>query len=160
MQVYKFNNLENGDILLEKIIINLNDFFIENKEDGNILLSKNINIYDIEDIKKYEFKNSKIIECFVNDIKYINKLKYRSVLEYIYKQINCGTNIIKNTLLNIKTIQKLNEGYYYIEDLGISIQGVESNKCINEILHQCIINSIKFKLKIKTIDNNIININL
>jgi hypothetical protein len=153
MQVYKFNNLENGDILLEKIIINLNDYFIDNKKDGNILLSKNINIYNIDDIKKYEFKNSKIIECFLNDIKYKNKLKYRAILEYIYKQINCGSHIIKNTLLNIKTIKKLNEGYYYIEDLGISVQGVESNKCLNEILHQCIFNNIKIKLKIKTIDD-------
>ena len=60
----------------------------------------------------------------------IIKLKYKSVLENIYKIINDGTKIIKNSKLNIKTIKKLDEEFYYLEDLGISIQGVDSNKCL------------------------------
>ncbi len=72
--------------------------------------------------------------------------------------INDGSKIIKNTKINIKTIKKLDEGFTYIDDLGISIQGVESNKCLYEILHQSIENEINIKLQIKTFDNLIINI--
>jgi hypothetical protein len=35
--------------------------------------------------------------------------------------INDGSKIIKNTKINIKTIKKLDEGFYYIDELGISV---------------------------------------
>lgn len=88
------------------------------------------------------------------------KLKYKFILEYIYKLINDGTKIIKNTKLNIKTIKKIDEGFSYIKDLGISIQGVDSNKCLHEIINQCIENHINIILQINLLDNTMININL
>ncbi len=81
-------------------------------------------------------------------------------MDYIYKIINDGAKIIKNTNLNIKTLEKNDSGFYYVEELGISIQGVDSNKCLYEIYNQCIENKIKIKLQIKTFDNNIINISI
>jgi hypothetical protein len=89
----------------------------------------------------------------------ITKLKYKSILENIYKIINDGIKIIKNSKLNIKTINKLDEGFYYLEDLGISIQGVDSNKCLLEIINQCIENEISLIMKIKLNDETNININ-
>jgi len=62
------------------------------------------------------------MSCNINDNTDEIKLKYRSILEYLYK-------IIKNTN------KKLDEGFTYIDDLGVSVQGVESNKCLYEILH-------------------------
>jgi hypothetical protein len=157
MEVYKFINLDNDDILLEKTIIDNTNYIIIKQEDGNILLKKNnfVDITDIKDIKNYDFKKSSILECSINNEEF-NKLKYKSILEEIYKIINDGVIIIKHTKLNIKTIKKENEGYYYLDDIGISVQGVDSNKCLLEIINQCIENEIELKIKIKLINNIII----
>ena len=159
METFKFTKLENGDILLQKIIIDDVNYTIVNKDNGDKLLKKitNINITDIKDIKTYDFKKSIILECLI-DNKNLNKLKYRPILEQIYKYINDGTTIIKNTKLNIKTIKKEDEGYYYLDNLGISIQGVDSNKCLLEIINQCLENRIKLSMKIKMLDGIIIDI--
>jgi hypothetical protein len=160
MEVYKFKNLDNGDILLEKVVLDNTNYTIKNKNNGDKILKKitTVNITDINDIKKYDFRKSNILSCLLNDDE-ITKLKYKSVLENIYKIINDGTKIIKNSKLNIKTIKKLDEGFYYLEDLGISIQGVDSNKCLLEIINQCIENEISLIMKIKLNDETNININ-
>lgn len=160
METYKFTKLDNGDILLQKIIIDNTNYIIIDKENGDKLLKKitHINITDIKDIKNYDFKKSLISECSI-DNKEFNKLKYKSILEQIYKLINDGTKIIKNTKLNIKTIKKEDEGFYYLENIGISVQGVDSNKCLLEIINQCIENEIELSMKIKLIDEITININ-
>jgi len=92
MEVYKFNNLENGDILLEKIILDNMNYTIINQDNGDKILKKiaSINITDINDIIKYDFTDSKILYCLLNDNEVI-KLKYKSILNNIYKIINCGT---------------------------------------------------------------------
>lgn len=161
MNIYKFKELSNGDILLEKVNIDENLYTIINQENDDILLKKisTINITDIKDIKNHDFKKSEILSCFVNN-KEINRLKYKCVLEEVYHIINDGSSIIKKTKLNIKTIRKENEGYYYLELLGISVQGADSNKCISEICNQCIENEIPFKMNIKLYNNILININL
>src|SRR3989344_5798755 len=95
-------------------------------------------------------KKSIISECSI-DNKEFNRLKYKPILEQIYKTINDGTKIIKNTKLNIKTIKKEDEGFYYLDNIGISVQGVDSNKCLLEIINQCIENEIELSMKIKLI---------
>ena len=161
MEIYKFIEQDNGNILLEKVNIDINDYTIINEENGNKLLKKitDVEIKDIRDIRNCDFKKSSIIECIINEIVF-NKLKYKSILEQIYKQINDGAKIIKKTKLNIKTIKKEDEGFYYLDDIGISIQGADSNKCILEILNQCIENEISLSMKIKLINSIKININL
>ena len=152
-------------ILLNKknIIIdntNYRNYTIINKDNGDKLLKKitHINITDIKDIKNYDFKKSSISECLI-DNKELNRLKYRSILEQVYKLINDGTKIIKYTKLNIKTIKKEDDGFYYLENIGISVQGVDSNKCLLEIINQCIENEIELSMKIILIDEITININ-
>ena len=157
MEIYKFINLDNDNILLKKIIIDNTQYIMIKKDNGDILLQKNINITKIENIKLYSFKKSIILECLINN-KEFNKLKYKSILEQIYKLINDGSTIIKNTKLNIKTIKKEDEGFYYLDNIGISIQGVDSNKCLLEIINQCIENEIELSMKIKLIDDITINI--
>lgn len=163
MIAYKYTELDNGDILLEKIVFNDPNYTIINQENGNILLKKathiNINIDEIKKIKDYDFKKSMITECLI-DNKEFSKSKYKSILGQIYKLINDGTKIIRNTKLNIKTIKKEDEGFYYLDDIGISVQGVDSNKCLLEILNQCTENRIKLSMKIKLNDGIIINIDL
>ena len=160
MKTYKFIKLDNGDILLQKIIIDNTTYTIINKENGDKLLKKNthVNISNSSDIKNYDFKKSSILDCSI-DNKKVNKLKYKSILEQIYKLINNGTKIIKNTKLNIKTIEKKDEGFYYLDDIGISVQCVDSNKCLSEIINQCIENEFELSIKIKLIDEiNRINV--
>lgn len=159
MNTYSINQLDNSDILLTKIIIDSNNYIIINKENGDILLKKIIEttIKNIEDIKKYDFKNSIILDCSINNNK-LNRLKYKSIIEHIYYLINDGVKIIINTKLNIKTIKKTDEGFYYLANIGISVQGVDSNKALLEIINQCTKNKISLSIKIKLIDNNIINI--
>ena len=159
METYKYIKLDNGDILLQKIIIDNTNYKIVNKDNGDILLKKitHINITNIIDIKNYDFKKSIIIECLIDNIE-LNKLKYKSILEQIYKLINDGVKIIKNTKINIKTIKKEDEGFYFLDDIGISVQGVDSNKCILEIINQCINNKIKLLIKVILINEITINI--
>jgi hypothetical protein len=161
MIAYKFTELDNGDILLEKITLDNPNYSIIHKENGDILLKKptHIQITDIIKIKDYNFKKSTITECLI-DNKEFDKLKYKSILSQIYRLINDGTKIIRNTKLNIKTIKKEDEGFYYLDDIGISIQGVDSNKCLLEIVNQCLENRIKLSMKIKSNDGTIIDIEI
>jgi len=57
MNIYKFKSLDNGDILLEKFILDNDKFTIINKSNGDILLKKIINISNIDNIKYHDFKN-------------------------------------------------------------------------------------------------------
>ena len=159
MEFYELKNLDNGDMLLEKCIIDNTNYTIINKNNGDKILKKisTINIISVNDIKKYEFGGSNILSCTLNNNK-MTKLKYKSLLEKIYKIIDNGTKIIKNSKLNIKTTKKTDEGFKYYEDLGISIQAVDSNKSLLEIVNQCIENKISIIMKIRLNDKTNIDI--
>jgi hypothetical protein len=155
---YFLINQENGDILLTKELINNYNYSLIYQENGDILLKKNkIILNNIIDLKNYNFYNSLIIECSINNIQ-ILKLKYKSILNYIYHIINCGFTIIKNTKLNIKTIEINDKGFYHLYKLGISIQSTDSNKCLFEIINQCINNKLSLHMKIKLKNNLILDI--
>lgn len=158
--IYKFIELQNGDILLKKITID-NNIYIQQKQGNDYILKKKQNekIIDISDIKKYDFKKSVISKCTLNN-DVTDKNKYKSILEKVYGIINDGVKIIKNTKLNIKTTKKQDEGFYYLEEIGISVQGVDSNKCLYEILNQCEINEIDIKMTIELQNNIILDIDM
>jgi len=62
--------------------------------------------------------------------------------------------------LNIETIKKFDSDFYYLDKLGISVQGVDANKCLYEIINQCKKNNIKLKMDIilKNKDNIVLYI--
>jgi len=157
MEVYKYIEQDNGDIKLEKIIIDLSKYDII-EDDGNKILKK-ITYLNIENIKEFEFTKSTILQCFINNEKF-DRLYYRSILDNIYNIIGDGTTIIKNSIMNIKTVKRTTEGFNYIETLGISVQGVDANKTITEIINQCCKNNIKLIMVIQLKDNNIVNVNM
>jgi hypothetical protein len=138
-------------------IDNLN-YDIYPQASGDLLLKPQIvPIHNLDKLSQYDFCNSNIVSCKINnDIS--NKNRYKSILNDIYKIINSGTKIIINTTLNIKTIVYNDRGFYYLEELGISIQGVDSNRCIYEIINQCKENNINLDIKIKLSDNKLINV--
>lgn len=159
MDIYKITQLKNGDLLFQLTEIGDELFNIIHQENGDILfkLLSYINITDIKDIEKYNFSKSNIIECKINNQKH-NKLKYKPILGEIYNLIGDGTKIIKNTTLNIKTIKKNDKGFCYLSNLGISVQSVDSNKCLLEIIHQCVENNIKLSIKLKLNNTLLLNI--
>jgi hypothetical protein len=159
--IYKYEKQENGDILLKKQNIDQNLYNII-KQGDNILLKKkrNIKINDIDDLCNYNFGSSEITKCIINDDE-VNKLAYKAILEHVYNIINDPIKIIDNRKLNIKIgDQSGKKGFYYLDNLGISIQGADSNRCLLEILNQCTNNGIDIKLTIKLENGNNVNISL
>ena len=118
---------------------------------------KNIKIINLNHIPKYDFKKSSIIKCKINNEE-INKNNYRYICNTVYKIINNGTKIIKNTTLNIKTVEDNQNGFYYLDNIGISIQGAESNKTLYEILNQANENNINVEMTIELENKTIVDI--
>jgi hypothetical protein len=130
------------------------------QDNGNLLLKPIIiKINELDKLKDYDFCNSNIIFCKINNVM-IDKNRYKSILNDVYNIIDSGTKIIKNTILNIKTKEYNDKGFSYLENLGISVQGVDANKCIYEIINQCEKNNITIDIKIRLNDNKLININV
>lgn len=129
--------------------------------DGKLLLKPTeiFNIIRLEDINKFDFSNSTILFCEVEK-RCLIKNRYKSVLNYIYELIDDGVKIIRNSILNIKTTKRNDSGFTYNEKLGISVQGVDSNKCIYEIMKQCICNDIKLDIKIELANRDVVSINI
>lgn len=149
----EFNEItEENKLKIKEFVFNLLHVKcdIVKKKGGDLLLRriKDINITHINELQKYEFAKSLITSCSIKNEKLKIKLKYKKILDEIYKLINNGTQIIKNTKLNIKTIKKETEGFYYLNELGISIQGVDSNKSIQEIINQCSKNKITLSMNV------------
>ena len=155
----QLENTEKELLLLKNKIDNIESLLQQQqiKLSNNKPVEDNNNIFPIKDLINYDFGKSIILECLVND-KQITKFKYKSTLVHIYNLINDKMKIIKNTKLNIIALKKIDNGFYYSDNLGISVQGAESNKCLLEIITQCIENKIKLYMEIKLIDNNIIEI--
>jgi hypothetical protein len=146
---------------MSTITINNIEYTIHKQKSGNLLLKpiKKIIINKIDDLSDYDFCFSKILYCSIND-ELCDKNKYKSILNEIYLIIDNGTKIIINTSINISTIKRKDSGFYYISELGISVQGIDSNKCIYEILNQCYKNNIKLKMHIELKNKEIIMIDI
>ena len=110
---------------------------------------------DIKKIKSYNFTKSECTYCKIKDTE-LEVLKYKPIIVYIYSIINDGSRIIKNTVLNIKTTNLNANGFTYSEELGISVQGAEANKCVEEIIKQCTSNYISYDIKITLLTGEIV----
>jgi len=158
MNIYTITNNNDGSILFTPYIIDETKY-LKTNNGNNILLTKINEIKNINDINNFKFEYSEIIECFINDND-IKLYKYKKIYTYIYEIINDGVKIIKNSLLNIKTFEYNINGYTYIKKIGLSVQGVDANKSLEEIINQCILNNISLKMKIKLKDKKIVQINI
>lgn len=132
-----------------------NFIIVKGENNERILKEKihhTINDNNYDDLKDYDFTDSKIKECQINGCSNTTN-KYRNILLKIYNEISCGTRIIKKTKLNIKTIKFEEQGFNYVNNLGISFQNVNANKCLLEIINQCIENNIKLNLSVQLKDH-------
>jgi hypothetical protein len=90
----------------------------------------------------------------------MNKYKYNPILIEVYKLINNKLSIDKGKSKMVKIIdkQKIDQGYYYLENIGISFQALEAIKCLTEIITQCIYNKYKLLMEIELKNKIILNL--
>jgi hypothetical protein len=148
---------DNGNILLVKSNYVAGKYEMIKLQNGDIMLKciNQIVINSVEGLANYNFKHSHVLECSI-----INNSTFKSILESIYMKIGCGTSIIQfsSAPSGIKTIEKNDQGYKYMPDLGISVRGLDANNIIKEIFTQCINHSIEITLIITLLSNDIIRV--
>ncbi len=154
--VYIEQKQNNGDILLVKKNLYIDEYICKRQPNGDILLKK-VTIIDPDDIYKYDFKGSKIQHVRFNRSSELLKPGFKKLYEEVHKQIGDGVQIIRHSVLSIKTIEYTTKGYCWYPDLGISIQGVDANKALKETVTQCRQNDINLEITI-LIDDRLIKI--
>jgi hypothetical protein len=166
--MYKVEQINENTIKLSKLNINKDEYDKQTLENGDILLVKKKIIAisgfaEFNNVKsQYNLNNSNILSCVVNYYQSDDyRLKYKSILNHIYSNlIKDGVKIIRHSILNVSTIKRETEGFYYLEDLGISIQGADANKCLSEIINQCHYNNIHITILIRLLNGSRIEIKL
>ena len=141
------------DSLDDHIIIQNIEKYDINFKNGNLILKKKVKYQN--NIFNNDFKNSKIINCFVEN-KELDIIKYKPLLENIYFYINNREIIKDNTILNIEDGCLTDKGFKFIEELNFSVQGADSNKTLKEIVNISNICNIKLKFNIKLENDKIV----
>ena len=146
---YTGQKLDNGNILLVKKEIYIDEYTWNQQPNGDLLLSPiKYDLITLDNINEYEFSHSQIVSVSVNNEE-IQEIKYRKICDHVYNIIGDGLRVIKNSLLNIKLPELNTKGFTYNPILGISVQRADSNKTLKEILVQCQKNNIILNMKIK-----------
>ena len=108
------------------------------------------------EFRNYDFINSKIISCTINNIEF-NKLKYISIRNYIYTLIN-DISIVCQHSNNLFSEEKY-VGYNYIKELNIYMTYTNNNFYnLMEIINQAIENNININLQIRLMNGSIIKL--
>jgi len=150
---YIYKNLINIDheSVSSQSVVNSTDTDSEDDERPH----NGINIVSVEELFNKNLKKSKIIYCKIDNT-VLDIKKYNRLILHIYNLLDTQF-ILKNSVLNISN-QKLNDrGFTYFENLGISIQGVESRKALIECINMCKISGFNMELKIRLHDNSIVH---
>lgn len=121
--------------------------------DGFIFKKRATSINKIDELNKYNFDKSIINSVYINNIK-TDISQYIILLSNIYTRINDGTLIIKNSVLDIKTIEIDNSNYMYLHKIGISIKKDKPTNILIELMNQCIKNNINIIVEIKLMDES------
>lgn len=159
--VYIAQEQPNGDILLAKKNLYTDEVIAQRQPNGDILL-KRLTTVDPNDISKWDFKGSKIQSAVFNDdprSEIWPTPSFKKLYTVIHEQIGDGAQIIKHSVLNIKTLEDVEKGFSWYPSLGISVQGVDANKAIFEAITQCQKNDIGLELTIM-VKNQTIKINV
>jgi hypothetical protein len=147
--VYTEQKQPNGDILLVKKNLYTDKTVAQRQPNGDILLKTITQIYP-DDIKEWKFAKSKIQKAIFNDdyrAQLINP-SFKTLYEIAHEYVNDGAQIIKHSILNIKTTEYTEKGFKWYPDLGISVQGVSADKSLLETVTQCQKNDISLELNV------------
>lgn len=152
---YNRQDCEDGTIVLTPNHLDLSDYTATINSNGNITLQRReivVNVLVPE--CNTSFTGSTVHICRINDFPRALHT-FNGVLREVYNIISCGMTIVKNTKLNITTLQRNDKGFFALPDIGISVQRVDANKCIQEIVHQCKMSGISLLLEVKLADDRI-----
>ena len=149
MKCYIIKKTETG-LYLTPVEYNEKEFNIIPLEDGRYELTKKevleINVKEnISRLKDFNFNKLSVEKVIIGDFEYEN-LGIFHILNQLYKLINEGSSIIRNSILNIYTIPIKANNYYYNKSLGISYPFKEYNYLIEEIFNQGIKNKIRIEI--------------
>ena len=130
------------------VIENISKYSLEFTNDSLVLTSKNIEITK-DELLKNDFKGSKIISAKIKkgNVLISDKLRYRSILIDIWKTMDAQT-ILETTTFNVKTEKDNENGYSWIEELGISFQSRDAKLTLKEILNQIEVNGLSIEIDI------------
>jgi hypothetical protein len=134
-------------------IPNISNYIMEIVEDTLILTSK-LNYITESDINRICLLDSMILSCKLNQEE-VSRLKYKSILIHIYKQMTANM-ILQHTEMNIKLTETNENGYVWYKDLNMSIQGKDSNLTFKEILRMVKLNEMKLEIEIQLKNKEII----
>ncbi len=135
-------------------IPNISNYIMEIIDDVLILTPKNNFITEAE-LNRRDLTHSSILSCKINDEE-LTRLKYKSILIYIYKQMPSSL-ILQNTEFNIQLIETNENGYTWYKDLKLSIQGKDANLTFKEIMRMIKLNQMKFEIEIELENKDIIH---
>jgi hypothetical protein len=157
---YAEHKLEDGNILLVKKDIYTDEYTWERQPNGDLLLKPVKNdLITFDNLDDYEFSHSIVMYISINDEE-IHEFKYRKIRDCVYNTIGDGLKVIKNSILNVKLPELNNKGFTYNPELGISVQGADSNKTMKEIILQCQKNNISLTMKIKLDTDKIVMVEI
>ncbi len=124
--------------------------------DGALVLTLKKNYVSSSMLLKNNIINSNIVYCKLNN-ENLQHLSYHCILNEIYKDMPVN-KILQNTTLNFK-LNKLNgeDGYYWYEDIKMSMQEETNyNKILHEIMLMIKLNNYQFEIGIKLKNNNVV----
>ncbi len=108
-----------------------------------------VEISNVKQLKPHNLTGAKVISCVVGNNQ-AEKTTWSNSIRTLYKQIADGTKIIKNSILPIKTVRKVDEGFTFIKDLGISVCVKKTRKnLVKEIIKQAKDNNLTVRMEIE-----------
>ncbi len=121
---------------------------------------KLVEISDINQLKYHNLTGAKVLSCVIEDNP-IEKTTWSNSIRTLYKQIADGARIIKDSILEIKTVRKVDEGFTFIKDLGISVRVKELRKnFVREIFTQAKANNLSVRMEIQLANGTGLVINI
>lgn len=162
--IYVEQKQDNGDVLLVKTreYEYAAEFITQRLSNGNILLKRVTCISSTDDLWRYNLQKSKIqhasIQGTSGPIFMLDNPSFKTLYELVHDKIRDGAVIIKHSVLNIKTLPEDTKGYSWYPLLGISVQGVDANKAMLEVMTQCQKNKFTATIQIKLQDERLLKI--
>lgn len=121
---------------------------------------KLVEISNKDQLKSHNLTGAKVLSCVIEDNP-IEKTTWPNSIRILYKQIADGARIIKDSILEIKTVRKVNEGFTFIKDLGISVRVKELRKTlVREIFTQAKANNLSVSMEIQLANGTSLVINI
>jgi len=108
-----------------------------------------------KNLSKINFKGSLVNNSYLEGIAIENK-SYVGIYQFIYEFIGDIDKIKQNSILNIVDGKKSTNGFKYMKNLKISVQGVSADRSVKEIFNQILKNDFTFSMEILSSPNKYI----